>query len=58
MTDVIYLAGCSGKEPFASRALAQQVAKRRRRKGKRMQFAYKCDICGKHHIGTKDRNRR
>lgn len=45
---------CVGKEPFDSFERANKVAKRRRRardafKGQR---PYKCEICGKWHIGT------
>lgn len=45
---------CAGKEPFESRTLAQQVARRRSRKGRRS-MSYKCRSCGKYHIGSSDR---
>lgn len=45
-------AGCTGKAPFESRALAEKVALRRRKQGKRDNHAYKCRFCGKWHIGT------
>lgn len=40
-----YQTRCQGKEPFASRAMAQQVA---RRYGN---AAYKCANCRKWHVG-------
>lgn len=45
------MAGCVGKEPFESRAVAEHVARRRRTEGKANQ-AYKCEFCRKWHIGT------
>lgn len=44
------LSACVGKEPFESRKVAENVARRRRGQSKDAQ-AYKCAGCGKYHIG-------
>lgn len=41
---------CEGKEVYESRALAEQVARRRSSRGKHGE-AYKCRGCGKYHMG-------
>lgn len=45
---------CVGKERFDSRAVAEQVARRRSAAGKRSE-AYKCRGCGKWHVGMPPR---
>lgn len=43
-------AGCEGKQAFASRAKAKEVAKRMRRGGRTV-GEYRCEFCGRWHIG-------
>lgn len=47
-------AACDGKHPFASKALALEVANRRRHgKGRAPAKVYRCEFCGSYHIGSK-----
>jgi len=48
--------GCTGKQSFESRALAEKIAKRRRRSRDDMRqcLVYKCEFCRKFHIGNAD----
>lgn len=51
---------CIGKEPFASAVLAMRVASRSRKRHKgtpRPPRAYRCDLCGRWHIGGTDHRR-
>lgn len=45
------IAGCVGKEAFASFQLAQSAAKRRRATALAPLMAYRCPICHKVHVG-------
>ena len=53
------LASCQGKAAFETFAVAEKVAKRRRRqkifKNGRPQTPYKCEACGRWHIGARGR---
>jgi hypothetical protein len=44
------LASCMGKEAYSSPTVAKKVAKRRRRKHRRLSV-YRCDYCRKFHMG-------
>lgn len=54
------LSACTGKASFDSFSLAKKVAKRRRRSmcGDRKSDAYKCEACGKWHIGYRSQRKR
>lgn len=43
-------AGCDGKEPFATHAMALKVANRPRIKNPVKLKVYRCRFCGKYHI--------
>jgi hypothetical protein len=43
-------ATCNGKQGYDSPALAQKIAKRRKRVG--VWMTYKCKECGKWHLGS------
>lgn len=45
--------GCVGKEPYATRSLAERVLKRRRLAGKRDLVVYRCESCGAFHHGSR-----
>lgn len=53
MTKPAYrIAACDGKAAYDSRDLAERVAKRGRRFGKAESLrAYRCESCGKWHVG-------
>lgn len=53
----IWLEKCAGKQQFESRAMANEVSRRRNSKGKRSNV-YKCDGCNKYHIGTQGKDKR
>lgn len=57
MTETNRNAHCDGKHPYESRGLAQQVADRANR-GASASEPYKCEYCGKWHVGYGMRNRR
>ena len=58
MTDSFRKASCEGKVVFESFALASTVAKRRRKRDRlSQQEAYRCDWCGRFHIGFRPRQR-
>lgn len=56
------LAACAGKVAFASAALAHALQQRRRRNGRKGTFRdnepYRCQHCGKWHIGGNAKRRR
>lgn len=48
---------CWGKEPYATAALANKVAARRKRSLHARLKAYHCQHCGHWHIGTEPKSR-
>lgn len=46
---------CYGKQVFAQRSTASQVASRMKRKGRAGVQVYKCPHCSNYHIGTRQR---
>ena len=46
--DYRFIRGCSGKQQFPNKRVAESV---RRRIGDETLNAYKCRFCGKHHLG-------
>lgn len=52
------IAGCDGKPSFPSFALADKVAKRSRSKRHLNSMPYRCEWCGRWHIGTKMKGRK
>ena len=51
MVDWHRSAQCIGKESYESKALADKVARRRKKSGKRV-VVYRCACCGCWHTGT------
>ena len=51
-TETYRAAGCSGKQTFSSWPLAERVARQQRRKRGGNANPYRCQFCGRVHVGT------